>query len=561
MDKKFLALLILVSFVFIPYQTAPSEPHGRLVVVIVLDGFNPAYLPNATSLDSLARLSVPLYVTYPAVTIVNHLTFVTGMYPNETNIPNTYVYDPNKLRSDWTSPSDAELSRSDILASENLTTLYTVAGEKGYLTALVTAKSKLLALLGTNGKATVLDKYPGYVDYDNLTNQMYINERAMNETKRIVESRIDKIVDGERGYILVNLPGTDYIGHNYGPFSPEYAQVALQEISLVYEFITRLKSTPIRSRSLVIVCGDHSMAPVSENVATEDTVTHALIIPELAVAGVTHVGIGTSGNGVLLYLLNNDTNTIEKAVQTLRNTGKVDGVRTSVYVDGANGTLKDIGLDTPYAGDIFVSLKPPYYFADGTLHGAHGGYYTEVTHARVFSGRDVIKNVDHITSIDVAAMSFGFLGLEPIGHGNASRVLDEKVLSSVSAEMPPFVESGSTFYISIFYSLPSGTSGEVKVTVYDSNGNEVTSKSVNVSGSGSVRVGLTLNEGSYKVIVSLLVNGEEVAGHVYYINVQKPASANVVQPVAKMAVTLVLFIAIIAASIYIAKRIKRFFNA
>ena len=556
MDKRLIALSLLLLFIFVPTQNSTQDvAHGRLVVVIILDGFNPYYAQN-TTLDALAKLSVPMEAIYPSITIANHLAFASGLYPNETNIPNTYFYDPNKLRSDRTNPQDAEISRDEIINSENFSTIYTVGYEKGYLTALVTAKYKLISLLGPNGQATIVDQYKGYVDYDNVTNLELVNSRLMNETYKIINSRIDEILKGERAYLLVNLPGTDYIGHNYGPFSPEYATIAAQEIELVYQFISRLKTTSIRSRSLVIVTGDHSMCPVDTNAAVEDTVTHALTFPELAANGIPNVGIGTSGNGVLLYLLNNDTATIENAVNILRSTGKVDGIRTRVPVDGANGTLADIGLNTPYAGDLFVSLKPPYYFSDGELLGAHGGYCAKTTHARVFSGRDVIKSVDKLTSIDVAAMSYAFLGLEP-QRGDASRVLDTaKTLTSVSAELPPFVEAGSTFYISISYSMPSDVSGKLYVTVYDDNGNKVLERSVSVSGSGVTRISLSLNTGVYQIVVSLQIDGEEVAGYVYVVNAQQPAATSVKQPIGKIALTLAIFIALIVLSIYLAKRIK-----
>jgi len=185
---------------------------GR-VLIVCLDGCGPDYLAVAETpnLDRLARagfFTVGRSVI-PSVTNVNNVSLITGTPPRDHGITANYWLDPRTGREVYLE-SAADLRRPTILAQ---------ARGKGRRTALLTAKAKLLDLLGAGAdyRLSAETPDPEMVRLLGPSPGIYspeINRWLFRACRRVLEDR-----DPELTY----LSTTDGIFHRFGPEREEAA--------------------------------------------------------------------------------------------------------------------------------------------------------------------------------------------------------------------------------------------------------------------------------------------------------------------------------------------------
>src|SRR5271170_2951196 len=89
-----LILLVLAGCVH-----APSAQNPPLVILVSIDGFRADYLdrgltPNIAALAAAGVRAQSTRPAFPSITFPNHITLVTGLYPDHHGIVNNQMEDP-----------------------------------------------------------------------------------------------------------------------------------------------------------------------------------------------------------------------------------------------------------------------------------------------------------------------------------------------------------------------------------------------------------------------------------------------------------------------------------
>src|SRR5579871_1558269 len=98
MTRRFALAFALLTAVLAPCSL-PAQTQRPYVVLVSLDGFRYDYAERygATNLLSLGKagaVAKGLIPSFPSVTFPNHLSIVTGLYPEHHGIVNNGFYDP-----------------------------------------------------------------------------------------------------------------------------------------------------------------------------------------------------------------------------------------------------------------------------------------------------------------------------------------------------------------------------------------------------------------------------------------------------------------------------------
>ena len=241
-----------------PVISVPNPPNTaaqrakHYVILVSLDGFRYDYprLYGAPHLVELAArgASAPdgMLPAYPSLTFPNHLSIVTGLYPEHHGIvansfwdparKETYVYTQSKSNSDGTWYSG--------------TPLWVLAEQQGMRSA---------CLFWPGSEAEMQGKRPSYyLHYDDHLDD---------------ERRIDQVVAWLKlppalrpHFITLYFPNVDHAGHAYGPDSDEVRAAVHHLDSMVGELQDKLKALHLPIN--LIVVADHGMVTLSKQPVT-----------------------------------------------------------------------------------------------------------------------------------------------------------------------------------------------------------------------------------------------------------------------------------------------------
>lgn len=121
--------------------------------------------------------------------------------------------------------------------------------------------------MATNGKpfSHENDSKPGKSLFGGITSTQYGNELTFAVAERAVDA--EKLGQHEVPDVLViNLSTNDYVGHRYGPNSPEVMDITIRTDRLLSEFINKLQATVPGGMDSVafVLSGDHGVVPIPE---------------------------------------------------------------------------------------------------------------------------------------------------------------------------------------------------------------------------------------------------------------------------------------------------------
>jgi len=223
-----LGLALAVS----PASTAPSSAVAaragvRGVLLISVDGLRPDLVasgdtPAMHALMARGSYSLTALTTDVAITLPSHTSMVTGVPPDVHGI--TWNGEP---------PDGARLHPAR-------PTLFELAHQAGYGTAMVAGKSKFVALV-----------VPGSID------RWYVPTVSATSDTAVTDSAVRWIEAGPPPVFFVHLPSVDLTGHAYGWGSQEqiaaiaYADRCIGRMLDALERRGRLEST------VVLVTSDH----------------------------------------------------------------------------------------------------------------------------------------------------------------------------------------------------------------------------------------------------------------------------------------------------------------
>lgn len=206
-------------------QTSRPAPAIERVVIISIDGLRPdvmlrAASPNLRALMAEGSFTCWAQTTTIANTLPSHVSMMTGVPPEKHGV--TWNRDPE----------------DGIVRYPTFPTLFELAHDAGYTTALVSGKSKFAALAK-----------PGTVDWAQIDGGA--------EDADVAERAAALIAAHRPQVLLVHLPGVDKAGHANGWGTPR--QVAAVDVAdhAVGVVLSAMKQAKVYDGAAIIVTADH----------------------------------------------------------------------------------------------------------------------------------------------------------------------------------------------------------------------------------------------------------------------------------------------------------------
>ena len=503
--KKWLVLLLAAACALAGPATLPKRP--RLVVAIVVDQFRYDYLTRFRSeytggfhalLTQGAVFTNARYEHFPTVTAVGHSTVLTGATPSISGIVGNEWYD-REAGKIVTSVSDDTVKplggageggasprrllvstvgdelkiagggkprvigvslkdRAAILPSGHMADgAYWFDGGSGNFVSSTFYFPDLPAWVKEFNAGRPADRYRGTTwlghKMADVVEKVYPALPASPFGNELIEAFAERAVEaeqlGRRGVtdvLAVSFSSNDYVGHAYGPDSPEVHEISVRTDRLFAQFFAFLDKQVGMDNILVVMTGDHGVAPTPEAQAGRrmpgGRMPARILLDAVQAALSKKYGEGKwilSAADQALYL------NLDILAQKNLDRAEVDRVAADaalgvahvfrVYTREAlmNGTVLDdpIGrrvMNGFYArrgADIYVLLEPYWMFAaTGTTHGAPFSYDNHVP--VIFMGAGIRPGAyfEAAAVTDIAPTLAAILEVETPS-GSVGRVLSE----------------------------------------------------------------------------------------------------------------------------------------
>lgn len=229
-----------------PLTTVPRPvPAIDRVLIISIDGLRPdlllrAEMPRVRSLCKSGSFSFWAETTPEAYTLPCHVSMLTGVPSEKHGVTwNEYIEE----------------------SYPNVPTLFEVAKQAGFSTAMVSGKMKFIVFLK-----------PNTVDHFYLPRDEPVADREVAE-------RAESILHQHRPQVMfIHLPGVDTVGHEFGWGSPEQMTAIAQADEAVGLVLDALINLSLTDSTLVILTADHGGAEMGHD--TNDPRSH--FIPWIA---------------------------------------------------------------------------------------------------------------------------------------------------------------------------------------------------------------------------------------------------------------------------------------
>jgi alkaline phosphatase D len=235
-----------------PNSAAAQNSH--YVVLVSLDGFRWDYAKTfgAAHLLALGKHGVwapeGMMPSYPSVTIPNHFTIVTGLYPEHHGLVANSFYD--EIKQAFYGRADAKAVTDGSWYSG--TPLWSLAESQGMRTACFFWPGSEARIAGF--QPTYSLKFDAKIDDTARTGQVLAWLRLPAADRP--------------HFIAVYYSGTDHFGHEFGPLAAETKAAALRADGLIGKLKAGLDATGLPID--LVVVSDHGMARVQGGWVTLD---------------------------------------------------------------------------------------------------------------------------------------------------------------------------------------------------------------------------------------------------------------------------------------------------
>jgi predicted AlkP superfamily pyrophosphatase or phosphodiesterase len=265
MIKRCLALLLLCGALFSAHAQSqtpadltpvvhvdnppntPATQSKHYVILVSLDGFRYDYPTKygAPHLQSMVALgaSAPdgMLPSYPSLTFPNHLSLVTGLYPEHHGIVANSFYDPSRTPDQAATYVYTKPATNSDGSWYSGTPLWVLAEQQGMRSA---------CLFWPGSEAAIQGVRPSYyLHYDDHLDD---------------EKRVDQVIawlnlpEAERPhFITLYYPNVDHMGHAYGPDSDEVRAAVHHVDDMIGELQAKLATLHLPVDLIVIA--DHGM--------------------------------------------------------------------------------------------------------------------------------------------------------------------------------------------------------------------------------------------------------------------------------------------------------------
>lgn len=493
----------------------PSKP--KLVVAIVIDQFRYDYLTrfrgeyNAGFVRLLTQGAVftnASFEHFPTVTAIGHSTFLSGATPAISGIIGNDWYDRDEKKS-VTSVSDASTKLlggggAGAIGSSPHRLLVDTLGDElkmsdnGQSKVIGVSLKDRAAILpsghmadgaywfdGRSGKFVSSTYYfpdlPQWVkDFDGANPAdrfagtsflgkplppagpaLYSAIDATPYANELIESFAETAVQaeklGQRGVtdiLAVSFSANDYVGHAYGPDSPEVHEISLQTDKVLDKLFQALDHTIGMDNVLVVLTADHGVAPLPEiNAARKmpgGRLPLGVVSKTVQAALVKQFGDGewiVSNSEHSVYLnweliasknlaRENVRRVAAEAISTIPHVARVytrDQLSNGAMPDDPVARRISNGFYAPRSADVEVILEPYWVFTQtGATHGTAFGYDTHVPVIFMGAGIQPGRYDGSIYVNDIAPTLATILDVETPS-GSVGRVLTEMFQSAAGA--------------------------------------------------------------------------------------------------------------------------------
>jgi len=360
-------IVVFIFFLFALFaQQVSAQSDVERVIIISIDSMNNNFIfneyensdfiltPNIGTLVKNGAAFTDAEAVMPTLTQVNHVTMVCGCYAEKIGIAGNYVLDREKGSNlfwenylyPWKRP---ELITADtifkVLEREDSNYTSAVVAGKNYVGCPIWADIQVgPACTSESAKELGIKKFPEVQLWDSP------DEWVMDNAILVLE-KVDPNI------MLVNLAFLDPVQHAFSHSSAEsWAAVSWADYQ-VGRLIKYLKDSAKLTGTLIILTADHGQSNEWEEIDVGKLLKNNGIKSRLL------------SEGPFAHIFLDSQDDLEKAVSVLEDLDALDGI-------WYRESLDDIHIETPYTGDIVVSLRPPYetFYPMKSAHiGTHGG--------------------------------------------------------------------------------------------------------------------------------------------------------------------------------------------
>ena len=364
----------------------PPRPHVYLVIVDGLDArvADAAHMPRLYDAvaHEPAHSSVfrDAHAVMPARTNPNHVTLVTGVYPDAHGITgNAY----------WSRTPGAPPEKLDDAALIEVETLFTVAetDQPALRTMAAVGKPKLARLFAA---VPARQRAPDVLwSPERLPPARRDPASGYGPDAETMAAALDLMAAAEPDLAVLNLSDVDRMGHAHGPDAPEYARAVAGADAAVVRLLDDLHARRRWDRSVVMVTADHGMSAVGPTPERpHPVISFGAALRAAGVGGVTVVADGGVEH-VYADRVAAGATAAGDAAETLARVatlaGKTPGVAEVLArlpvpaVPALDAIHPGWHLDHPRTGELLLVAAPGHQFVDpddrvdAALVGNHGG--------------------------------------------------------------------------------------------------------------------------------------------------------------------------------------------
>jgi len=231
MKKRFLPVLILALLgASIAHATDRPFPKIQKVMIISVDGLRPdlalrAETPMIHKMLEQGSFTFWARTTAESVTLPSHTSMLTGVTPVHHEIQ-------------WN--KDLPLEHP---VYPTFPTIFELAKNSGYTTAMVAGKSKFINL----AKPETLD-------------WQYIPDDPQTDDEQVTIKALEILRDHKPDVMFVHLPSVDGVGHASGWASPEQMAAIARADANIGKLMSAEDELKLRDSTMVIVTSDHGGA-------------------------------------------------------------------------------------------------------------------------------------------------------------------------------------------------------------------------------------------------------------------------------------------------------------
>lgn len=240
-------LIIICLFILTSLSIAQPKPY---VILISYDAFRWDYLnrgisPNLEKIRNEGVSAVSLQPCYPSKTFPNHISIITGMYPEHHGIIANNIYDPYRK------------------ATYKMNDTISIRDGRWYLGEAFWETAE------RQGVVTASYFWPGselLLQYRRPT--YFVNYQHTKPYEQRVDGAIEWLQlpqEKRPHFITMYFHETDDKGHKFGPDSPETNEAIKRLDEVTGYLLNKLDSIKMRDSVNIIFVSDHGMTEVSKD--------------------------------------------------------------------------------------------------------------------------------------------------------------------------------------------------------------------------------------------------------------------------------------------------------